>query len=153
MARRLTLPATLFSILLLAPASAAFAWWGVGFSGTWGWYGPPYPPPPYDYGWAVPESWAAAEMHVHPRKATVLVDGHPAGRARDFNSAYSPLWLKAGEHLLELRYPDYMVLRIRVRARSRAYYDLHYRLEEGSGIDPRSARFAPAGKSAPGRHP
>jgi len=137
-------------MLLMLPPSAAYAWWGVGFSGGWGWYGPPYPPPPYAYGRAVPESWAAAEIHVHPRKATVLVDGHPAGRARDFNSAYSPLWLRAGEHLLELRSSGYMVLRIRVRARSRAYYDLHYRMEEGAGIDPRSARMAPSGKSAPG---
>src|SRR5712691_3336832 len=111
--------------------------WGWPYYAAGGWYGPPYP---YGYTRTVPGDWAAVELHVHPRKALVRIDGYDAGEARNFNSAYEPLWLKPGAHTLELSYPGYMTLRVRLAAAEGGYLKLRYSLEEGEGLDPRSVK-------------
>jgi PEGA domain len=126
-------------------------WFAWGWPGPWG-YGPLYPPA-YGYTRMIPGDWAAVELHVHPWKASVRIDGDTAGQARDFNSYYDPLWLKPGRHVLELSYPGYMTLRTNLRVREGAYFDLRYSLEEGEGLDPRSDQVAatPKEERAPSR--
>ena len=132
-----------------------FWFWGPRFSFAFGWgwpyrgwYGPLYPLP-YGYVRTVPGNWTGIELRVHPRKATVRVDGETVGQARDFNSDYNPLWLQPGRHVLELGYPDYMTLRVAFKARVGGYYTLRYDLVEGHGVDPRSDKVAPLPAEGP----
>jgi hypothetical protein len=133
--------------VVVAPYYANDLYWGPGwaFGVGWGWgwpyygaYGAPYYPPRYGYMQIIPRHSAAVDFHVHPWNATVTIDGHAYGRARDFNDSYDPLWLGAGEHHLELSYPGYMTLGVPLDVSSGGRYSLHYRLEEGEGVDPRS---------------
>src|SRR5262245_27386755 len=79
-------------------------WWGAGWGwgyggpsyyGYWGGYYPGYGYPAYGYGYgyrsAPPDSAAAAELHISPRKAQVRLDGYDVGQARDYNDSYTPL--------------------------------------------------------------
>jgi len=132
-----------------------FWFWGPRFSFAFGWgwpysgwYGPLYPPP-YGYVRTVPGNWTGIELHVHPRKAMVRVDGETVGQARDFNSDYNPLWLQPGRHVLELSHPDYMTLRVALKVKVGGYYSLRYDLVEGQGIDPRSDKVTPAPAEGP----
>ncbi len=127
------------SVVVVPRFSGPFFWgpaWGFGLG--WGFYGPPYYPPPYMR--MIPGDAASVELHVHPRKALVRVDGYEAGQARDFNSHYDPLWVKPGKHSLELSAPGYMTLRVPIRLSPGAYLRLRYALEEGAGVDPRSTK-------------
>jgi PEGA domain-containing protein len=125
-------------------------WWGGGWGWGWGW--------PYYYGYwggyypayayprvAPPDSMATLELHVSPRKASVRLDGYEVGQARDFNDAYTPLFLTEGDHVVELAYEGYKTLKVRVRGSEGASLNLHYDLEKGEGVDSRSetAEMAP----------
>ncbi len=115
--------------------------WYPGFGwGLYDSYGPPYGPPPYGgYAQVPPRNAAPVELHVSPRKATVIVDGTDVGQARDFNSRAYPLWLKAGTHTLELSRPGYQTLRVKFEVKRGRAYRVHYDLREGKGVDPRSS--------------
>jgi PEGA domain len=106
--------------------------WGVSYA--YGPYGPPRA-----YGYVPPRNAAPVELHVKPRKATVVVDGTDVGQARDFDSRAYPLWLKAGTHHLELRYKDHQTLRVRIEVRRGKAYRVNYELRDGEGIDSRSS--------------
>jgi PEGA domain-containing protein len=116
--------------------------WGLSYA-----YGPP---PAYGYSQAPPRNAAPVEMHVSPRKATVIVDGSDVGQARDFSSRAYPLWLKAGTHTLELGYRGYQTLRVKFEVRRGRAYRVHYELREGDGIDPRSTREPQEPPAEPG---
>lgn len=130
-----------------------YPYWGWGFGIGWGWpyypaypYGPPYPVTVQP---AEAPDAGALELHVHPWKAQVKIDGYEVGQARDFNSYYAPLVVRPGHHILELSAPDHQTLRTPIKIDRGGYYVLRYRLEEGSGVDPRSTReAAPAPPSA-----
>ena len=77
-------------------------------------------------------------LHVRPHKAEVKVDGVDVGQARDFDWAGSPLWLAPGDHEVDLSYPGYRTLKREVDAKVGLDEHLHYRLEHGQGLDPRS---------------
>ena len=118
--------------------------WGVYYS-----YGPaPY----YGYAQIPPRDGAPVELHVSPRKSTVIVDGTNVGQARDFNSRAYPMWLKAGTHELELSYKGYQTLRVKFEVRRGRAYRVHYELNEGQGIDPRSSRAPQSPQEEPGTH-
>jgi hypothetical protein len=126
--------------------------WSVGFGWgwpypAWGWYGPP--PYPYGYARPIPRDASFVEFHIHPWKAEIRVDGHDVGRAKDYNSDYAPLVIRAGRHVLELSYPDFMTYRTRIKTEAGGYYVLRYRLDEGRGLDPRSRGIPEAEPQAP----
>jgi hypothetical protein len=129
-------------------------YWSVGYG--WGWpypgyaYGPPYPVEIHDG--ALPKA-GALELHVHPWTSEIKVDGYVAGQARDFNSYYSPLLVKPGRHILELSSPGHMTLRQTVKADAGGYYVLRLRLEEGTGVDPRSTNEIPPPVKQPPAQP
>lgn len=134
---------------------ARFGWgwdWGWPYS-YGGFYGPPvYYAEPYGPVRLVPPHIGAVELHVHPWKATVTIDGRVYGEARDFNASYDPLWLDAGPHSLELSREGYKTLRVPLEVRPGGQYSLHYSLDEGDGIDPRSVAIpARPASSGPGR--
>jgi len=122
----------------------SWPWWSLGVG--WGWpyfgfwgYDAFYPAYSYRYPqMAPPDASAAIELHVSPRKATVKLDGYEVGQARDFNDAYTPLFLTGGDHILEFTYRGYKTLRVRVHGSEGQSIDLHFDLEKGEGIDARS---------------
>ena len=116
--------------------------WGLSYS-----YGPL---PSYGYAQVPRRNAAPVEMHVSPRKATVIVDGSDVGQARDFSSRAYPLWLKAGTHTLELGYRGYLTLRVKFAVKRGRAYRVHYDLREGEGIDPRSTREPQEPPAEPG---
>lgn len=133
-------------------------WWGAGWG--WGWWGWGWPYAGYwgeyypAYGYsrtAPPDSAAAVELHISPRKATVRVDGYEVGQARDFNDSYTPLFLTEGEHVVELSYRGYKTLKVRVHGSAGSELNLHYDLEKGEGVDSRSeaAEITPTPAPAP----
>ena len=108
---------------------------GFGFGVTYS-YGPS---PDGNHVQEPPRSAVPIELHVIPRKATLVVDGTNVGQARDFSSRAYPLWLPAGTHHLELSYKGYQTLRVRLEAKRGRAYRIHYDLRQGEGLDPRSS--------------
>jgi len=116
--------------------------WGISYA-----YGPPF----YGgYAQLPPRNAAPAELHVKPRKSTVIVDGTVVGQARDFSSQAYPMWLKAGTHQLELSYKGYQTLRVKFEVKRGRAYRVHYELNKGQGIDPRSSKAPQALGEKPG---
>lgn len=109
--------------------------WYSPFWSPW-WYGPPYRRPVFVRPRVAGE--AMLVLHVHPHKAEVKVDGTDVGQARDFDLAESPLWLTPGDHEVDLSYPGYRTLKREIDAKAGLDEHLHYRLEHGHGLDPRS---------------
>lgn len=127
--------------LVIVPGTWGFGPYGFGY----GWYDPFYSPwwygPPYQRPAVVRPPVAGAAMvvlHVHPRKADIKVDGTDVGEARDFDWAGSPLWLAPGDHEVDISYPGYRTLKREIDAKAGLDEHLHYRLEHGQGLDPRS---------------
>jgi hypothetical protein len=81
------------------------------------------------------------EIDVRPRKATVRLDGENVGRAKDYNGSWNVLVLEPGRYLLELERDGYRTLQIPLEVESAAHYHILERLEEGEGLDPRSATW------------
>lgn len=79
------------------------------------------------------------ELHLHPWKASVIVDDSTLGQARDYNDDSHPLFITPGNHQVELEYPGYETLRFTLNVENGLPRDLHYTLIKGEGMDPRSA--------------
>jgi len=116
----------------------------------WGVYASNGPAPYYGYATIPPRNAAPVELHVKPRKATVIVDGSDVGQARDFSSEAYPMWLAAGTHQLELSYKGYQTLRVKFEVKRGRAYRVHYELNEGEGVDPRSYRAPQPPPEKPG---
>jgi hypothetical protein len=125
------------------PLGAGYGWWGWPYA-DWGPYGPPYAGA-YGYVRVIPSDAAGLELHVHPWKAEVRVDGASVGQARDHNGSYDALWLKPGRHVLTLSAPGFQTLKVALNAGGGGYLSLHERLQEGKGLDPRSIHVGKGG--------
>jgi hypothetical protein len=130
--------------VFVGPTFAVSTFWDPFWPGPspWGWYG--YGPlvyaPASGGTLAAPPDAARLGLHVRPRKADILMDGNDVGEARDYDADFRPLWLSPGDHLLELRYPGYQTLRIRMDLGKGQASVLHYKLRAGSGLDERSSQ-------------
>ena len=92
------------------------------------------------YAQAPPQTAAPVELHINPKKASVIVDGQNVGEARDFSSRAYPMWLKFGTHVLQFSKPGYLTLLVKFEVRRGKAYRVHYDLRAGEGIDPRSSK-------------
>ena len=127
-------------VVVVRPAFVEPYFWDPFFYPAFGW-GLSYSYGPYPYGsyaQVPPRGAVPMELHVSPRKSTLIVDGTNVGQARDFNSVAYPLWLEAGSHVLELSYKGYQTLRVKFEAKRGRAYRIHYDLRKGEGLDPRS---------------
>lgn len=133
--------------LVVAPDDWGYSPYGYGYGYGYGdgwysplwspwWYGPPYQRPAFVRPRVAGE--AMLVLHVRPHKAEVKVDGVDVGQARDFGLSGTPLWLTPGDHEVDLSYPGYRTLKREVDAKAGLDEHLHYRLEHGQGLDPRS---------------
>lgn len=118
--------------------------------GFYPYWDPFWYPDPWFYGWyarepgylvqpAVPKDQVLVTMHIKPAKAAVTVDGKSMGTARDFDSVSQPLWLKPGEHVIEIGKPGYQTLRLSLDLEGGRAYELNYGLNKGQGVDNRSS--------------
>jgi hypothetical protein len=140
------------------------AWWG--WPGYWAdawWYGwptwnwGPYPGAyPGHEGERVDLGPAIVETSIRPRKALVVVDGEPVGKARDFNGTWDSLELDPGRHLVVFEARGYETLEVGIDARPGRRYRISYELREGEGKDARSTPLpppAPEERGAPSMPP
>ena len=107
------------------------------YPGYW-WYGRPFDDQQYLLQPVVPEGQALVTLHVVPSKAEVVIDRNDLGKARSFDSVRHPLWLKPGQHVVEISKAGYQALRLSFTVESGRAYDLVYGLNKGSGVDARS---------------
>jgi hypothetical protein len=136
-------------VFVMAPGFVGPILWDPFWSpGLWDWWGPA----PYAIVQVVPTNVARLSLHVRPRKADLMMDGSDQGEARDYAADYHPLWLSPGPHALELRFPGYQTLRVRLEAQKGQIYDLHYRLYPGEGMDRRSSVESTEPSRARGEH-
>lgn len=96
--------------------------------------------PSAEYAQLPPPTAAPVELHINPKKASVIVDGQNVGEARDFSSRAYPMWLKFGTHVLQFSKPGYLTLLVKFEVRRGKTYRVHYDLRAGEGIDPRSSK-------------
>jgi len=78
------------------------------------------------------------ETDIRPRSAQVLVGDTAVGFVREFDGPAGLLFLAPGIHSLGFAAPGYMTLRRTVRVEAGGSYRIQDRLQEGSGLDPRS---------------
>jgi hypothetical protein len=116
-------------------------WGPLWYPGPW-WYAWPAPEPGYSLQPAVPKDQAMLTFHVSPGSAEVTVDGKAIGKAKGFDSVRRPLWLKPGEHVVELGKGGYQTLRITLDLEGGSGYDVSYGLNKGTGLDGRSSSAA-----------
>lgn len=108
-------------------------WYFLGMDWYDPWYQGPFYGPGYVYLMPAPADRVPIELHVHPWKAGVRVDGGDVGRAREYDVAWHPLWLKPGHHVIEFTYPGFAPMKEKIDLLEGQSYDLHYRLKEGVG--------------------
>ena len=133
----------------------------------WGWWGWDWWPSYYfGVGWYVAPDYsvvadaprdsdvpAIVKTDIHPRKASVRLDGEIVGSARDYSGTWDDLRVAAGWHTLEFSAPGYMTLRVPVNARPGAVYHVGHDLRKGEGIDPRSESLPEPRADATGNGP
>jgi hypothetical protein len=122
-----------------------YPYWGHGYP-YWGYgpYGYAYPPPRVWVGEGMSSPPAVLETHVQPKRAEVWIDGMLAGQARDFTGTWDRLWIEPGRHEIELRKAGYRTLRLALDLAPGGRARIEERLEQGEGIDRRSAEPAAA---------
>jgi hypothetical protein len=122
-----------------------WAWpgyWGDGWGYGWG-YGWPGGGSPGGY-YGEPRQGAEfigpaiVQTAIQPKKARVILDGEPLGKASEFNGTWDSLELDPGSHLLVFEAPGYKTLEVGIDARPGRYYRIAYSLHQGEGKDPRS---------------
>jgi len=119
------------------PSYSFGVWWGSGAYTT-------DPAPVYVVSDAdVP---AIVETDVHPRSASVRLDGEAVGYAKDYSGTWDELRVRAGAHTLEFSAPGYLTLRMDLSARPGGTYRIDEDLRKGEGLDPRSR---PIGEAPP----
>jgi len=132
-------------------------YWGGGWWGPWG--GPfwgPYANEPSGptLGQAMIAGFGAVDMNVKPNKAEVWVDGKYIAEARDLDGRPTYLWLKDGDHDIQLYEHGYVTVDKDVTVRAGTMTDLNVRLEQGTSVQPNTeaqphAQAQPSGPAPP----
>ncbi len=96
------------------------------------WHGPWWWRAPYAPSYTIvqaPSDAALVELDVQPKKAEVRVDGQLVGQVRDYNDPAEALWLRPGEHVIEISYPGYQTLRTKLDTEEGYRFKLRYDLD------------------------
>jgi hypothetical protein len=109
--------------------------------GPWGYWGPyaPYafrPEGGVDMGFAMMAGFGAIDLNVKPGAAEVWVDGRYVAEARELDGYPSFLWLKEGEHRVQIYKGGYLTFDERVDVQRGARQELKVRLEKGESQPP-----------------
>jgi hypothetical protein len=126
------------------------SWWAwPGYWGDgWSYYGGPGGYPGAYYGQPADGAEfigpAVVQTAIRPKKAHVVLDGEPLGKASEFNGTWDSLELDPGRHMLVFEAPGYKTLEVGIEARPGRFYRIAYSLHQGEGKDSRSTPLPPA---------
>jgi hypothetical protein len=132
-------------------------YWGAGWGGWWGpgWWGPYEPEGGVSMHAALMAGYGAIKTNVNPKQAEVWADGKPIAEARDLDGTPSYLWLKAGEHKIQIYKSGYVTYDQMIDVHAGIRTELRVNLVPGSSVPPtpaapapNSASTAPPAKSA-----
>jgi hypothetical protein len=112
-------------------------WWGPWGSPYWGPY-PYYPEAQPSLGYAMMEGFGAVDMNVKPNQAEVWVDGSYVAEAKDLDGSPTYLWLKAGDHDIQVYKGGYVTFQEKVNVRAGVRTELKVRLDRGVSEPPGS---------------
>ena len=103
-----------------------------------------YPPVPYPYLYAAPES--DVRILVKPKDASVYVDGYFAGRVEEFDGAFQRLHVVPGHHEITIYLEGYRSLKQRLYLSTRSSRKIEGTLERlapGEANEPEPAPLDP----------
>ncbi len=129
------------------------AYWGAPYWGpAWGWgpgwgpyWGYPYYPEPeggLSMQSALAAGYGAVKIDAKPKQAEVWADGKPVAEARDLDGTPSYLWLKAGEHRIQLYENGFVTYDRKVDVHAGIVRELRVQLERGPSVPPRRTASA-----------
>jgi len=114
-------------------------WWGPGWWGP-GWWGPswgyPYPGGGPSMQSAMMAGYGAIKIDAKPKHAEVWADGKPIAEARDLDGTPSYLWLKAGEHRIQIYEGGFVTYDQKIDVRAGMRTELRVQLEPGPSVPP-----------------
>lgn len=118
-------------------------YWGPYWSSYWGPWGSPYwgpspyyPQPGPSLGYAMINGYGAIDMHVKPKQAEVWVDGKFVAEARNLDGSPTYLWLKSGDHEIQVYEGGYVTVQRKVDVRPGTRTDLNVNMEKGVSVPP-----------------
>jgi hypothetical protein len=119
-------------------------YWGSAWWGPWGGYWGPdgYPERGPSLGEAMIAGFGALDMNVKPKQAEVWVDGSYVAEAQHLDGSPTYLWLKKGEHQIQVYKGGYVTFHDKVNVRAGTLTKLKVRLEKGASSPP-SEKAAP----------
>jgi hypothetical protein len=121
-------------------------WWGPGWWGG-GWWGPGWYPYQPEGGVsmhaALMAGYGAIKTNVNPKQAEVWADGKPVAEARNLDGTPSYLWLKAGEHKIQIYKSGYVTYDQMIDVHAGMRTELRVNLVPGQSVPPTPAPPAP----------
>jgi hypothetical protein len=122
-------------------------YWGPYWGGGWwgpGWWGYSYEPEGgISMGSALMAGYGAVKTNVNPKQAEVWADGKPVAEARNLDGTPSYLWLKAGEHKIQIYESGYVTYDQMVDVHAGMRTELRVNLVPGQSVPPTPAPAAP----------
>jgi hypothetical protein len=114
-------------------------WWGSGW--RWGPYWGSYlgyPPPEgrVHMGQALAAGYGAIKIDAKPKHAEVWADGNYIAEARDLDGTPSYLWLKAGEHDIQLYQNGYVTFDRKIDVHAGMRTELRVHMDRGPSVPP-----------------
>jgi hypothetical protein len=110
------------------------AWWGPYWGPYWGY--PYYPEGGVSMHAAMLADYGAIKVDAKPKQAEVWADGKPIAEARDLDGTPSYLWLKAGEHRIQIYEGGFVTFDQKVDVHAGMRTELRVRLEPGPSVPP-----------------
>jgi hypothetical protein len=123
----------------------AYGWgpyWGVGWGPGWwgpGWGYPNYPEGGVSMHAALMAGYGAIKVDAKPKQAEVWADGRPIAEARDLDGTPSYLWLKDGEHRIQVYQGGFVTFDQKVDVHAGMLTRLRIQLEPGASVPPTRA--------------
>jgi hypothetical protein len=85
---------------------------------------------------ALAAGYGAVKIDAQPKHAEVWADGKPVAEARDLDGTPSYLWLKAGEHRIQLYESGFVTFDQRIDVHAGIVREFRVQLEKGPSVPP-----------------
>lgn len=111
-------------------------YFGFGWNPYWGFGAYNQPAGGIDMNFAMMAGFGAVDLNVKPGQAEVWVDGKYVAEARDLDGYPSLLWLKEGDHRVQVYKGGYVTFDERIDVQPGQQKELKLRLEKGESEPP-----------------